>query len=73
VFGKIVYIKHENGFETRYAHLDSIDVKYKQEIDKGDIIGKVGNTGKSKGVHLHYEIRKNDQPMDPVKFWLLYY
>lgn len=72
-FGKIVYIEHKNGFETRYAHLDSIDVKYKQEIVKGNVIGKVGDTGKSKGVHLHYEIRKNEQPMDPVKFWLLYY
>lgn len=72
-FGQIVYIDHENGFQTRYAHLENISVEYQQEIEKGDILGQIGDSGQSKGVHLHYEIRKNGQPMDPVKFWLLYY
>jgi murein DD-endopeptidase MepM/ murein hydrolase activator NlpD len=72
-FGKIVYIEHDNRFETRYAHLSNMEVSYEQEVKKGDVVGYVGNTGDSDGVHLHYEIRKNDQPMDPVKFWLLYY
>lgn len=72
-FGKIVYLEHDNKFETRYAHLSRITIKYRQKIKKGDIIGYVGSSGKSQGAHLHYEIRKNDQPMDPVKFWLLYY
>lgn len=72
-FGLIVYINHENGFQTRYAHLDDIVIEYQQEIRKGDIIGYVGNSGRSQGAHLHYEIRKNGEPMDPVKFWLLYY
>lgn len=72
-FGKIVYIEHNNKFETRYAHLDKIIVKYEEKVKKGDIIGYVGDTGVSQGVHLHYEIRKNEQPMDPIKFWLLYY
>jgi len=72
-FGKIIYIEHDNNFETRYAHLSRINIKYKDKVKKGDIIGYVGNSGKSDGTHLHYEIRKNEQPMDPVKFWLLYY
>lgn len=72
-FGLIVYIDHENGFQTRYAHLDDIVVEYQQEIRKGDIVGYIGDSGRSQGVHLHYEIRKNGEPMDPVKFWLLYY
>lgn len=72
-FGRIIYIDHKNGFQTRYAHLESINIEYQQEIQKGDVIGYIGDSGRSEGVHLHYEIRKNGVPMDPVKFWLLYY
>jgi murein DD-endopeptidase MepM/ murein hydrolase activator NlpD len=71
-FGKIIYITHSGGYKTRYAHLDEINVKYKEKVKKGQIIGIVGNTGQSQGIHLHYEIRKGYSVIDPIKFWLLY-
>ncbi|WP_319370710.1 M23 family metallopeptidase [uncultured Ilyobacter sp.] len=65
-YGKVVVIDHGNGYQSRYAHLNRWMVKDRQEISKGEIIGKTGNTGLSTGPHLHYEIRKNDKPIDPT-------
>lgn len=70
-FGKIVYIRHANGFVTRYAHLSEITVKYQQTVERGEQIGRIGNTGRSNGAHLHYEIRKNGEALDPIEFMLI--
>jgi murein DD-endopeptidase MepM/ murein hydrolase activator NlpD len=70
-YGNCIIIKHKNDFETLYGHLSHINVKEGQEVNTGDIIGKVGSTGHSTGNHLHYEVRKNGKPINPVKFLTL--
>lgn len=67
-YGKCVIIEHDKGYKTLYAHLSAIDVKEGQSIKSGNIIGKLGNTGKSTGPHLHYEVIKNDVKVNPAKF-----
>lgn len=64
-FGNLIIIRHENGLETLYAHLSKINVVPNQEIKAGDIIGLGGNTGRSFGAHLHFEVRFYDIPMNP--------
>jgi len=68
-YGKIVIIKHRFGYETRYAHLRTIFVKKDQNIKKGDTLGIMGNTGRSAGIHLHYEIREMGYPLNPLDFF----
>jgi murein DD-endopeptidase MepM/ murein hydrolase activator NlpD len=68
-YGNRVVIKHAYGFETLYAHLGVIKVKKGQWVRKNQIIGTVGNTGRSTGPHLHYEIRKNNEPRDPLGYF----
>lgn len=68
-YGNKVLIKHNYGFETLYAHLGVIKVKKGQWVNKGNVIGTVGNTGRSTGPHLHYEIKKNGQPRDPMGYF----
>ncbi|MDO5090871.1 MAG: M23 family metallopeptidase [Cardiobacteriaceae bacterium] len=65
-YGRIVIISHDNGYETRYAHLSAIDVKAGQSVARGAVIGKVGNSGASTGTHLHFEVRINGIPYDPM-------
>lgn len=67
-YGKAIYIEHAFGLETRYGHLSSIDVKKGQRVSRGDRIGGMGNTGRSTGTHLHYEVRVNGDPVNPMKF-----
>lgn len=67
-YGKVVYIRHPFGTETRYGHLSSIDVEVGQRVSRGDRIGGMGNTGRSTGTHLHYEVRVNGDPVNPMKF-----
>lgn len=67
-YGKVIYIEHAFGLETRYGHLSSIDVKKGQRVSRGDRIGGMGNTGRSTGTHLHYEVRVNGDPVNPMKF-----
>lgn len=67
-YGKMVEIRHANGFVTRYAHLSRIQVSEGDHVLAGDLIGNVGSTGRSTGPHLHYEIRKNDKPNNPAPF-----
>lgn len=67
-YGNMVRIAHSSGYETLYAHLDSVAVKKNQIITSGTVIGYTGNTGHSTGPHLHYEILKNGVAFDPLDF-----
>ena len=67
-YGRVVDIDHGNGLSTRYGHLSSIDVRVGQSVRNGQIIGKVGSTGRSTGPHLHYETRVRGEAVDPQKF-----
>lgn len=67
-YGKLVKIQHPLGFETRYAHLNRIRVNVGQRVSRGQRIGDMGTTGRSTGVHLHYEIRRNGQALNPSPF-----
>ncbi|WP_445492138.1 M23 family metallopeptidase [Niallia sp. 03133] len=58
-YGNVIFIKHTNGMETVYAHLHTRFVKEKEKVNKGKIIGEMGSTGNSSGVHLHFEVHKN--------------
>jgi murein DD-endopeptidase MepM/ murein hydrolase activator NlpD len=63
-----VEVDHGNGFATRYGHLSEIDVKVGQEVRLGQVVGRIGSTGRSTGPHLHYETRINGEAVDPQKF-----
>lgn len=67
-YGKVVYVDHGNGLSTRYGHLSEIDVAVGQSVAQGERIGLVGSTGRSTGPHLHYEVRVNNQPVDPKPY-----
>ena len=67
-YGRVVEIDHGCGFKTRYAHLSEIRVKIGEEVDAKNIVGAVGNTGRSTGPHLHYEVRLQNHPFDPKPF-----
>ena len=67
-YGKLVKIKHPLGFQTYYGHLSKISVKSGDIIKRGDIIGLQGNTGRSTGSHLHYEVRYKGQTYNPAQF-----
>jgi murein DD-endopeptidase MepM/ murein hydrolase activator NlpD len=66
VYGKVVVIQHDYGFQTLYGHMTDLNVKIGQYIKRGDIIGHMGDTGASYGVHLHYEIKKDGVHIDPM-------
>lgn len=65
-YGKLVKIQHEFGIETRYAHMSKIRVKKGQRVSRGDRIGDMGNTGRSTGTHLHYEVRVGGKAVNPM-------
>jgi murein DD-endopeptidase MepM/ murein hydrolase activator NlpD len=67
-YGKTITIKHGYGLKTRYAHLKKCLVKKGQFVKKGEIIGLVGNSGRSTGSHLHYELHLHGVPVDPMKY-----
>jgi murein DD-endopeptidase MepM/ murein hydrolase activator NlpD len=68
-YGKEVVVDHGFGYISRYAHLDDIYVEPGQEVKRGEIIGTLGNTGRSTGPHLHYEVRKYGAPLNPFYFF----
>ncbi len=67
-FGKLVKIKHAFGIETLYAHNSNLRVKVGQRVSRGDHIADMGTTGRSTGTHLHYEVRVNGKPMNPMTY-----
>jgi murein DD-endopeptidase MepM/ murein hydrolase activator NlpD len=64
-YGNTVVLDHGNGLTTRYGHLSKIEVSANQELKRGDLLGEVGSTGRSTGPHLHYEVRLNDEAVNP--------
>ena len=70
-YGNCIDIDHGFNYMTRFAHLSEMFVKPGQSVKRGDLIGKVGNTGKSTGPHLHYEVRFRGQPQNPVNYYFM--
>lgn len=70
--GKSVYISHGFGITTRYGHLSRIAAEEGKRVKRGDLIGYVGNTGRSTGYHLHYEVRVDGKPENPIGYLLDY-
>lgn len=70
-YGQLVILDHGGGLTTRYGHLSHIDVELGQVVSRAQLLGKVGSTGRSTGPHLHYEVRINDQPVNPLQYLLL--
>ncbi|MBD0278612.1 MAG: M23 family metallopeptidase [Bacteroidota bacterium] len=68
-YGNHVIVNHGYGYETLYGHMVRIKARVGQKIERGEIIGYVGSTGKSTGPHCHYEVHKNGQKLDPVYFF----
>lgn len=67
-YGNVVEVSHGNGLMTRYAHMSRTEARIGQKVDAGGEIGKIGNTGRSTGPHLHFEVRINDRPVNPRPF-----
>jgi murein DD-endopeptidase MepM/ murein hydrolase activator NlpD len=69
-YGQLVVINHGGGLTTRYGHLSHIDVAMGQSVERAQFLGRVGSTGRSTGPHLHYEVRINDEPVNPLQYLL---
>ncbi len=69
-YGQLIVIDHGGGLTTRYGHLSHIDVAQGQWVERSQFIGRVGSTGRSTGPHLHYEVRINDEPVNPLQYLL---
>ncbi len=67
-YGNMIEIDHGNGLTTRYGHLSRIEIQVGDTIQRGQLIGLIGSTGRSTGPHLHFEIRLNDKPINPRRF-----
>ena len=68
-YGNLVTLNHGYGYKTQYAHLSEFGVKLGEKVKRGQVIGYVGNTGKSTGPHLHYEVLKNGEATDPIYYF----
>lgn len=69
--GRTIIIDHGNGFKTKYSHLRKYFVKKGDVVHAGDIIAGMGSSGRSTGTHLHFEVRKNDKPVDPLSHLMI--
>ena len=69
-YGQLVVIDHGGGLTTRYGHLSHIEVAQGKTVVRGEHLGRVGSTGRSTGPHLHYEVRINDEPVNPLQYLL---
>ena len=69
-YGQLVVVDHGGGLTTRYGHLSHVDVGLDQMVSRGQLLGKVGSTGRSTGPYLHYEVRINDQAVNPLPYLL---
>ncbi len=67
-YGRMVEVDHGHGFTTRYAHMSRVSVKKGQQVDTSTVLGEVGSSGRSTGPHLHYEVRRDGKPIDPLRF-----
>lgn len=67
-YGIMVMVDHGNGYQTRYAHLSAVAVRVGQTVGRGDVVGRMGTTGRSTGVHLHFEIIENGVQLSPLEF-----
>ncbi|WP_246448816.1 M23 family metallopeptidase [Sphingomonas sabuli] len=67
-YGNFIEIDHGRGIVTRYGHLSAIHVSAGSRVSRGEVIGKMGSTGRSTGSHLHYEVRIDDRPVNPIPF-----
>jgi len=67
-YGNYVVINHGNGYKTSFAHMQKYKVRRGEQIERGQVIGLVGNTGRSTGPHLHYEILRKNKPVNPYNF-----
>ncbi|MBU0978771.1 MAG: M23 family metallopeptidase [Patescibacteria group bacterium] len=67
-YGNLVMIDHGNGYVTLYAHLSLVQVREGQRVNRGDVIGQMGSTGRSTGVHLHFEVRRAESFLNPLGF-----
>lgn len=67
-YGNLVVVNHENGYSTYYGHCNTIKVKKGQRVARGDVIATVGETGRTTGPHLHFEVRKNGVPVNPLNY-----
>ncbi len=68
-YGKMIVINHDNGYQTRYGHLNGFNSYIGQRVTAGQVVGYTGNTGRSSGPHLHFEIRVNGVPKDPLNYF----
>jgi murein DD-endopeptidase MepM/ murein hydrolase activator NlpD len=69
-YGNVVEVSHVEGFMTRYAHLSKRMVEVGQNVQRGETIAQLGNTGRSTGPHLHYEVLRNDRVLNPNQMLL---
>ena len=67
-YGNVIKIQHAMGTETRYGHLSKIGVRVGQKVSRNSLIGDMGNTGRSTGPHLHYEVRVDGKAVNPMSF-----
>lgn len=67
-YGNMIRINHPSEYQTKYGHMTRLHVQDGDSVEKGDLIGEMGTTGRSTGVHLHYEVHKNGQAVDPVPY-----
>ncbi|HUR82466.1 MAG TPA: peptidoglycan DD-metalloendopeptidase family protein [Thermoanaerobaculia bacterium] len=69
-YGNVIYVSHGYGYSTRYGHLSAFNVRPGARVKRGEILGYVGSTGRSTGPHLHYEVRVNNNPVNPLEYIL---